>query len=147
MRREDLSSNEKLRKQLLGRDYAKKLKNGTTSATTSGSGPWQGGSKPKPSSLPTKRGADDDDSEDDMGRSSLGKSVKGTGTKSGSKTAEVATVETKQMDGGSEAEMKSLKRPSNYLDEVLAERSLKKRKKSKKRKKAQVIDGESGEAS
>lgn len=148
VRRENLSSNDKLRKQLLGKDYVKKLKNGTKAATTLGSGQWQGGSKPKPSSVPTKRAADDDDSEDEGGRSSLGKTVKGTGTKAGSKTAEEATLEIKQMDGGgSEAETKPLKRPSNYLDEVLAERSLKKRKKSKKRKKAQVIGGEASDAS
>jgi len=147
VRREELSSNEKLRKQLLGKDYAKKQKSGTKYAESNGSGPLQVGSKPKPRSISTE-GAADLDSDDDGGRSSLGKSVRSTHTRPVSETAGDAKGEIKQTDGhSSEAEPPPLKRPSSYLDEVLAERSLKKRKKSKKSKNPQEMAGVSGKAS
>lgn len=139
MRREELSSNDKLRKQLLGRDYDKKQRSATKYGESRGSGPLQVGSKPKPRTIPTKRAADDD-SEYDEGRSSIGKSVKRTHTNPELETAEDAMMDTNQIEGlSSKGESQPLKKASNYLDEVLAERSLKKRKKGKKSKKPQVV--------
>lgn len=147
MRRQELSSNDKLRKQLLGKDYAKKQKYGTKYTGKYESGPLHLGSKPKPSPTPTKR-AVDDDSEDDRGRSSLGKTVKTSRARPESVFTENAMGKTKQVEeNSSKAEAQPLIKASNYLDEVLADRSLKQRKKSKKKKKQQVIADAAGNAS
>ncbi|KAL6718506.1 hypothetical protein ACLMJK_004598 [Lecanora helva] len=134
--RENLSSNEKLRKQLLGKDYAKKLGKSGRNSGEPASAPALKGSRLRPPDLKRKM---ESDSEDDGGRSSLGtsmkrrkKSIVRPDHKAVDEDTEVAPRD--QENGVSEP--RSQKKTSNYLDEVLAERSLQKRKKSKKKKKA-----------
>lgn len=140
MRREELSSNDKLRKHLLGRNHAKKQTDSINLMSRSGPEPLKVGSKPRPRS--TKRDADDD-SEDGGGRSSLGRSAKRSRTRPGPGAVDEAMVETEQLErDGSIATRQPLKKASNYLDEVLADRSLKKQKKRKKKKKKEQVIAE-----
>ena len=140
MKREQLSSNDKLRKQLLGSDYARKHKNGDrrNGEQIVKSNPFPTGSKPCPT--PSKQYAEDD-SDDDRGRSSLGKS-KQRATKNRVQQSinpdenDLAKPDKTEKDGLLES--RPPKRSSNYLDEVLADRSRKKHKKSKKQKKGQI---------
>lgn len=135
MKRQDLSSNEKLRKQMLGNDYVKRLKQRGREGSKPGRGLQGMGSKPRPAS--TKREVDDDESEEDEGRSSLGKSRQDAKRRRVEPENEAdvdATVDGEEAGGDVEGDSKPQKKASNYLDEVLAERSQKKRKKNKKKK-------------
>lgn len=131
-RRQELTSNDKLRRQLLGKNHLK-LQNKRLDGSKSAPGSVQLGSKPRPADV--KREWDSDD-EDEAGRSSLGKSKR----KKVAATREAA-------DGGDDEGVKALdgeetkrldnsrppKKASNYLDEVLAEKSRKKQKKKNKK--------------
>ena len=128
------ASNDKLRKQLLGKDYAKKHtdRKGREEQSKPKSGQLRVGSKPH-----TIRGKDDD-SEDNEGRSSLGKSkhrvnsmeeAVHTGVKS------LMQSDNAMLDQPVDPPRPS-KRANNYLDEVLADRSRKKQKSKRKKQKA-----------
>lgn len=136
-RREEWSANERLGRQLLGRDYGRVMGKGKGGG---GSGKGVGvvgmgrGNKLHPA--PAK-GEVDADSEDEGGRSSLGKSKNGKRKRlegRGSDPVEDGVLEAEMSAAhGLGARSKSKKRASNYLDEVLADRSVKKRKKSRKK--------------
>ncbi|MCJ1431043.1 hypothetical protein MMC27_000393 [Xylographa pallens] len=130
-RRQELSSNDKLRKQLLGKEFAK-LYGRTGSAAKKDLGNMPLGSKPRP--VPIKL-AVDDNAEEDVGRSSLGKPKR---------KAEAELLDAEREDGGidnneplprsntrGKGSTSSSKRGSTYLDEVLAEKLRKKKKKMK----------------
>ena len=143
VKREKLSSNDKLREQLLGRNHARKHPDGKRKREDNEphSKPLLIGGKPRPT--PSKQQAEED-SEDDGGRSSLGKSKNATPKKPIQQSidpAEDDAAESKvpKVDGQA-GSPRPPKRPSNYLDEVLADRSRKKHKKSKKRKSQIGVD-------
>ncbi|KAL8673114.1 MAG: hypothetical protein Q9168_002446 [Polycauliona sp. 1 TL-2023] len=139
LKRPKLSSNDQLRRQLLGKDHAKLgVKGGFQQTALNDAGPsLQVGSKPRP--RPVKRGLEDDSSDEEGGRASLGrKKVK--------KPAE--DIETEQADhvgGGTKIkeerrdEQHGTEKPSgrarNYLDEVLSQNREKKRKSRRKKEK------------
>ena len=130
VKREDLSSNNRLRKQLLGTDYMKKQKK----KAHNGGVETVGGSKPLPAN--GKRIAESD-SEDDGGRSSLGKARrtrKWTRILSDGELVNEAASELPESKEYDLDESLSRKKASNYLDEVLADRTLQKRKRSKQRR-------------
>lgn len=132
VRREELSSNERLREQLLGKDYLKRRAGRTKGEERPGFGVLGLASKPRPTSARREK---EDDSDDEGGRSSLGRSKHGKIKKRGREetdavdgvTADTTVLEARGVDKASQAP----KRTSNYLDEVLAERLQKKRKKSR----------------
>ena len=143
VKREKLSSNDKLREQLLGRDHARKHADGKRKREDNEpySKPLPIGSKPRPT--PSKQQAEED-SEDDGGRSSLGKSRNATPKKPfqqsiGPGEDDAAESEVRKVDGQA-GSPRPPKRASNYLDEVLADRSRKKHKKRKKRKNQRGVD-------
>ena len=133
MKREELSSNDKLRKQLLGNDYARKHadRNRRIEAKGSHRSPLPAGSKPRPAQS-KPRG--EDNSEDDGGRSSLGKSKMGAVKRPHQPSARLD--ESDAVEGSTDSPRP--KRASNYLDEVLADRSRKKHKKIEKKKQINV---------
>ena len=129
-----IASNDKLRKQLLGRDYAKKHtdRKGREEQGKPKSGPLYVGSKPYAVQ------GEDDDSEDNEGRSSLGKSKHRVNRVEEAVDTGVASLmrsETTMLDQPENPPRPS-KRANNYLDEVLADRSRKKQKSKRKKKKA-----------
>ena len=130
----DAVSNDKLRKQLLGKDYAKKHADGKgrEEQKKSKSGPLHVGSKPH-----TIR-REDDGSEDNEGRSSLGKSKHRVYRME--EGVDTGVTFLKQSDNAVLDQPVSPPRPSkrasNYLDEVLADRSRKKHKSKRKKQKA-----------
>lgn len=127
VKRQKLETDEKLRKQLLGKDYKRFQNSGVRIGDKIGLGMGQTGPKPRPTSMRQV-----DESEDEGGRSSLGKSkrrklgkeqnnvVVTTDMKPEAISAETARPSTARLP----------KKRSNYLDEVLAKKSQKKRKKS-----------------
>ncbi|KLJ08911.1 hypothetical protein EMPG_15659 [Blastomyces silverae] len=152
--RTELSSNEKLRKQLLGKNYKKFL--GTPS------GPVVAGSRPLPDTTKQQqrqhhqRAKESDDDDEDEGRSSLGRNKRkrvGVGVERGDEatTATATATATRTVtepaagnpddnggdkhtsDDGSAQRNTQRKKTVSYLDEVLMERS-KKRKKNKSKK-------------
>ena len=129
VKRQDLSSNDKLRKQLLGKDFAK-LYERSGSGGKSGLGVLPMGSKPRPTAA--KRAVENDE-EDEGGRSSLGKSKRRRkADKQGSDEAWDGTGTTKSVESNLEELVSRPKKPSNYLDEVLADRERKKETKKRK---------------
>lgn len=130
--RQDFSSNDKLRKQLLGKDFAKMYRR-SGSDGKSGLGVLQMGSKPRPG--PVKRSVENDD-EDEAGRSSLGKLKRRRGIKkqgpdkAGDGMEPIEAIESSQAEAASPP-----RKTSNYLDEVLADRERKKERKRRKRNK------------
>ena len=139
MRRQELSGNEKLREQFFGKGYDEKNKRmndkRTIEETPSKSAIGSSGKAPsRHSQLVTEA-----NSEDDAGRTSLGKSrrkrlriekeVVGKNEDEGLELetpTRVQDIETKTDNTGQKG--------SSYLDEVMAERSAKKRKKKNKKK-------------
>lgn len=135
MRREELSSNDKLLKQLLGKDYMKKRGNGAKVTAKVGSSSTLAGSKPRP--LPARRTVEDG-SEDEGGRSSLGESrhdgLRKHDRRKGDSVDDAVAEPAEAPASLLEEKSQRQKKASNYLDEVLADRSRKKRKSSKKKK-------------
>ena len=133
-RRQELTSNDKLRRQLLGKDFQRLQGKGAMTGE-SGPGSVQVGSKPRPA--PVKRELEPDD-EHEAGRSSLGKSKR----KKVTVRQEAADV---KVPYGGEAKTPDNPRPpkkaSNYLDEVLADKSRKKQKKKNKKKRKMEAEG------
>lgn len=136
-RRQELSSNDRLRKHLLGKDFPR-LQAGALEKRGMSSGGHQSLAKARPA--PLKRIlAEDEDEDEEGGRSSLGKSKR-----QGVRVESVDGVNEDDGDTRASSSLKSSPRGTkagrkpayNYLDEVLAERSQKrKRKRNKKRKK------------
>ncbi|OJD20728.1 hypothetical protein ACJ73_07936 [Blastomyces percursus] len=142
--RTELSSNEKLRKQLLGKNYKKF----TPSVSVTGSRPLPKTNKQHHQRAKPQPENDDDD--EDEGRSSLGRNKrkrveeKRTGDDAATTTGpatEPATSnpndngEDKQSDDGSAQRSTQRKKPVSYLDELLAERSKRRRRRKKNRNK------------
>ena len=130
----EATSIDKLRKQLLGKDYARKHADGKAREEQKypRSGPSHVGSK----SHTIRR--EDDDNEDDEGRSSLWKSKHRVHKREeGVDTSEtfLTQSENAMLDQPATPPRPS-KRASNYLDEVLADRSRKKQKSKRKKQKA-----------
>lgn len=136
VKREELSSNDKLRRQLLGKDYEKKLGKRKREEERSKSRPLQAGSKPRPASSKQRV---DEDSEDEPGRSALGKPRRGhaknaTAQPNGEAREDAVLKSNMSTDAASMEHGNAHKRTSNYLDEVLEDRSRRRHKKSKKKK-------------
>ncbi|MCJ1472761.1 hypothetical protein MMC13_001410 [Lambiella insularis] len=135
-RRQELSSNDKLRKQLLGKDFAK-LYGPSGSRTRLGLGTLPIGSKPRPAASTVREEMRDDN--DEEGRSSLGKPKRGA--KANRPVVEeqehADEIGTQSHDATELHELhSSSKRARNYLDEVLAEKM---RKKAKKKQKSKLV--------
>lgn len=133
LKRQDLSANEKLRQQLLGKDY-KKLQ-----AKRRGKGlPEDGlilGSKPRPA-VPER--VVREDSEDEGGRSSLGKSKRKRHAEGEEANVEARANEaTRAVKSRSDEASEQPRKASNYLDQVLAEKSRKKQHNQKRKRKRQ----------
>ncbi len=133
-----MSSNDLLRRQLLGKDHAKsRLKGGHEwMDRRDGGPPLPVGSKPRPT--PVNRALENDSSDDGGGRASLGR-------KKRKKPAEpIEPQNDERIEGdamnneepGNERQdpMKHSKRANNYLDEVLSQRRQKKQKTKKGKK-------------
>ena len=132
-KREELSSNDKLRRQLLGRDY-KKAQAGKREGGSS-EGTVLMGSKPRP--VDSRREVSQE-SEDEGGRSSLGKSKRKRQVEQ--VDAEISDEEATKVTKAKMRLHLPSKRAVNYLDQVLAEKSRKKHKKTKKQKKRNSQD-------
>ncbi|KAL8745688.1 MAG: hypothetical protein Q9184_007842 [Pyrenodesmia sp. 2 TL-2023] len=138
MKRQKLTSNDLLRRQLLGKDHAKaRSQGGHRHADQKAPGATLPvGSKPRPAALKRKA---DDSSEDEGGRSSLGKRkhLKYISTgKSGGEGSELVAEAMDHKDKRRERPevIKSSRRSTNYLDEVLSQKNEKKHKSKKKKK-------------
>ncbi|KAI5303527.1 hypothetical protein KEM56_007459 [Ascosphaera pollenicola] len=113
-RRSELSSNEKLRQQLMGKNYKKAM---AAVKSHSQQNPGKGPSSNKA----TAANEDDEDDDDEPSRSSLGKRRKQT------------AVEKDVASGPDSVPASSrVRRGGSYLDEVLAQRAKKKKKTSSK---------------
>ncbi|KAL8766649.1 MAG: hypothetical protein Q9209_006632 [Squamulea sp. 1 TL-2023] len=137
LKRQKSSSNDLLRRQLLGKDHAKlqnKYSPGQASFLGTESVPHFG-SKPRP--VPAKRKLEDCSSEDEGGRSSLGKEKlkrkpMRTFNPTKDEKSEADTIDYEDPRREQPETLKPLKKPSNYLDEVLVQRREKKHRKKKK---------------
>lgn len=133
VKRQELSSNEKLRRQLLGRELAKLYGRAGSRGKASSGGLVPMGSKPRP--IVAKRLAEEEEEEEEEegGRTSVGKSkrrreVNRQGLEETANRTDMSKVmESEQTELGSRP-----RKASNYLDEVLAERQRKKQKKKRK---------------
>ncbi|KAI9828939.1 MAG: hypothetical protein M1819_006438 [Sarea resinae] len=137
--RRELSSNDKLRRKLLGkRSLNPQLKPGGLQNSVGAHRPVTKAANTDP----VRRDDDDDDDDDDeeAGRSSLGKSKRRKvetdlgGTEEPDDIARSGKI---ALDGFA-AHDKKLSKPTNYLDQLLAEKSSKKKKKHKKNKAPEV---------
>ncbi|MCJ1243302.1 hypothetical protein MMC30_000499 [Trapelia coarctata] len=131
-RRQELSSNDRLRKQLLGKEFAKLYGKGGK-GEKGGFGLVPVGSKPRPVDKPKLAEEQDDEGE---GRSSLGRMKRRPQVKK----AEPEDLGSDSGDVDRSSVMKkkepsrSSKRIGSYLDEVLAEKQRKKQRKKQKNK-------------
>lgn len=136
MKRDGLSSNEALRRQLLGRDYKKKMKGRAGEEDNKGGllgGFAVAGGKPRP--LGSTREVDRESGDEEEGRSSLGKPKRKRRVEEAEGGATVSDEEVTRVSEASMGTSQPQKRAINYLDQVLAEKSRRQRKKSRKRKK------------
>lgn len=120
----------------MGREYKKLQSNRVSEGIESGFGVGQIGVKSRPASI--KRPVDESD--DEGGRSSLGRSKRPKPDRelqNGILNSEGTKIEVVQPNA-STASQSSMK-PSNYLDEVLANKSHKKSKKNKKKKRHNIV--------
>lgn len=130
-----VNSDEKLRTLLLGKDWVKKQERTSVAVTLP-----KHGSKPRPA--PVKVVNEGDESEEEGGRSSLGKSK--AWKKNGGKVQRAEDVVEDVDDSAQvavEAKIADMsappKRARSYLDEVLAENAARKQKRQKRKKKYQ----------
>lgn len=135
VKRQDMSSNETLRKQLLGKDYNRRQIKGGKKEGMSRLSAVGMGSKPRPRPLKWGKEDEDEDEEDDGGRSSLGKIKRKRQAEEEAELAGEGAELGVRGSGSVEAAEGRPQRRKNYLDEVLAEKSRAKRKKSKKKAK------------
>ncbi len=120
IKRLKIDTDEKLRRQILGKDYKKLQSSGTRLGVGSSSAlVGHVGVKPRP----TVAMQEADGSEDEGGRSSLGKLKR---RKLHQQIGEI------QAETVTSIKTRSPQKAANYLDEVLAERSRKRIKKSRK---------------
>ncbi|KAL8947161.1 MAG: hypothetical protein Q9222_006530 [Ikaeria aurantiellina] len=136
LKKQKASPDDKLRKQLLGKDYAKlaKISKHTQGGQRGAGDVGPVGSKPRPAT--EKRKLDEGDSEEEGGRSSLGKQKRQEHEKvlvleNEQENAEGA-AEGKQLSGKGEAQAYS-KTAGSYLDEVLRRKQEKRKVKKKKK--------------
>lgn len=129
IKREKENTDEILRRQLLGKDY-KKLQ--AKRASNLGFGVGQGGAKSRPA--PVKRPVEESD--DEGGRSLLGRSKRQKLDEELRNGILEARVEDVHPDSSTASH--APKKPSNFLDEVLANKSHKKSKKNKKKRRNMV---------
>ncbi|KAL9585436.1 MAG: hypothetical protein Q9203_004243 [Teloschistes exilis] len=135
LKRQKLTSDETLRKHLLGRDHAKlQNKGGRGQRDRTGLGrAMPAGSKPRPT--PGKREEDRISSDDEGGRSQLGKKRRREMEKlEEEQTTEVDASLDNGVAGKKRLDSKRSTKATSYLDEVLAQ----KQKKHKSRKKQRV---------
>ncbi len=135
MKREELEDYDKLRRQLLGKNWERNQNRRRQEAeeTTGGN---KAGCK---SRLPVQSERKGEESEDDGGRSSLGKSKRKRMVEFDNEHDDTSLVHDQAGSAGkaSAGDAHDMLRPptlGNYLDEVLAERSSRRRKKSKKKR-------------
>ncbi len=139
-RRQELSSNDKLRKQLLGKGFPK-LQARVLEKSKVGSGGRQVFARPR--TTPVKRQLEEEEEEEEGGRSSLGKSkrqmVKVGSPDGGDEVDDDArpSSNVKAIPTGNDGGRKSA---SNYLDEVLAEKSQKRRRNKKRKKESAKLE-------
>jgi len=140
-RRQELSSNDKLRKQLLGKGFPK-LQARVLEKSKVGSGGRQVFARPR--TTPVKRQLEEEEEEEEEGgRSSLGKSkrqmVKVGSPDGGDEVDDDArpSSNVKAIPTGNDGGRKSA---SNYLDEVLAEKSQKRRRNKKRKKESAKLE-------
>ncbi|KAL8791086.1 MAG: hypothetical protein Q9213_000293 [Squamulea squamosa] len=139
LKRQKLSSNDLLRRQLLGKDHIKsqnKYSQGQASLLGTGSVPGFGS---KPRLVPARRELEDGSSEDEGGRSSLGKKkLKSEPTRISNSTrdeeSEADTMDYEDPKSERPETLKPPKKTTNYLDEVLAQKMEKKHRKKKKKR-------------
>ena len=132
-----MPSNDKLRQQLLGKDYSKRLDRKKREQEQVASRPQMIGSKNRPMLV---KHQPDEESEEEPGRSALGKPSRGQKRRTDLDNEDVENVaergkEPVRLEGLSQTS----KKRRNYLDEVLAERSYKQQK--KKREKNGKVEG------
>ncbi|KAL1988514.1 hypothetical protein VTN96DRAFT_8909 [Rasamsonia emersonii] len=154
--RTELSSNDKLRQQLLGKNYRKKMQSDSATTTKDNSNninkrrPDVVGATSKAAGTTTTAAAASDDEEEEQGRSALGRSKK-TSTDERKPATEAVSADEKNKDNnatkdenddgnddddaGKSASKRGLaassskgKRAGTFLDELLSDRSRKKRK-------------------
>ena len=138
-RRQNLTSNDKLRKQLLGKDFpklqARKLEKNRMGSTTS-----QMVGKTRPA-LVKRHMEDDVDDEGEAGRTSLGKAKRQSAGVQASRGEDDSDLAIRPPGHGKAdpAYHNGRRKPvSNYLDEVLAEKSQRKKHKKRKKEKAEL---------
>ncbi|KAI9700805.1 MAG: hypothetical protein M1836_002174 [Candelina mexicana] len=137
--RQELSSNDKLRKQLFGGKIASSVKSGIRPEVT-GTGVVRHRTVTKPPRAVVADAGNDDGDEDEGGRSSLGRSKRKRGQEHGAGTGEggpdITAKQSTPLPGQEQARqlLRGTKPPSNFLDEILAEKSHKKKKKRKHNK-------------
>ena len=139
IKRQKEKTDDILKRQLLGRDYKKIQANRSTDGTKSGCGVGQGGIK----SLPTPMKRPVDVSDDEGGRSSLGRPKRskldqelqnGEFEATGAKGAAVHPNTTTALTAS-----QVRKKPVKYLDEVLANKSQKRSKKKNRKTRHGVV--------
>ncbi|MCJ1272030.1 hypothetical protein MMC22_011936 [Lobaria immixta] len=132
IKREKEKTDEILRRQILGKDYKKWQAKRASDGSNLGSGVGQGGVKSRPA--PVKRPVVDE-SDDEGGRSSVGRSKRQKLDEALRNGILEARVEDIHPDEATASQ--APKKPSNFLNEVLANKSHNKSKKDKKKKKKQ----------
>ncbi|KAL8925387.1 MAG: hypothetical protein Q9208_003479 [Pyrenodesmia sp. 3 TL-2023] len=139
LKRQKPTSNDLLRRQLLGKDHAKAVsKEGHRQADQRGAGATLPvGSKPRPALLKRKA---DESSEDEGGRSSLGRRKHREHISDGLNGGEVSEIveEATHREDKRRDSPEAVQRPrksTNYLDEVLSRKNEKKHKSKKKKNK------------
>lgn len=124
---------------MLGRDYKKSQSNRASNGANPDLGATQVGAKSRPA--PATRPVDESD--DEGGRSSLGRSKRQKLDKElQNGTLEAAGTDVESVNpnpSASSTAFQPRKRSSNYLDEVLAKKAHKKSKKKKKKKKHGLV--------
>ncbi|PGH13722.1 hypothetical protein AJ80_06227 [Polytolypa hystricis UAMH7299] len=123
--RTELSSNDKLRQQLLGRNYRKVMANASRP-------PVAPKNSIQASTQTTSQDAESDDEEE--GRSSLGKNKRQRSSAQGSRAA--SETDTQDTNNSDQVRGSRGKKRGTYLDELLSQRSKKKKKKAKQGEKA-----------
>ena len=129
-----LRSDEKLKIQLLGRDWAKRQER--RGAAGSGRVAARQGSKLK-SITTARRGPVDDESDDEGGRSSLGKTIGRNDRSENGEDYEAAGDDKDASDMAVRGKMleskKSARRSMSYLDELLTQKARKEQRKQKRK--------------
>ncbi|KAL8837610.1 MAG: hypothetical protein Q9170_002453 [Blastenia crenularia] len=136
-KRQKLSSNDVLRRQLLGKDHAKlRSKIEQRGVVPGGSGGTMlVGSNPRPA--PAKRKLEDESSGDEGGRSSLGKKkLRSTNAREEKKEVEAETMRPPDHEQEPQEPKRNAKVGGSYLDEVLSQKEKKRREKRKKKNRA-----------